>query len=401
MRKRLTTKSLENAKAPSGKRRLELRDDLVIGLSMRVYDTGKKVFYLNKRLDGSQRRIRVGEFPFVSLDQARVKAREILTQIELGEFENGDHAPQCPTLAQVKEDFIRLYAKPRNRDWKRTAAILNKFQPLFGIPLNEIKRTQVVAILDELVAGGMGTGVNRALSALSKLMNWAADRGIIEHNPIAGMKKPVPERSRDRILSDKELRAVWRSSAAEGYPFGIFTQVLIATGQRRSEVAEMRWSEIDFGKGIWTLPSERAKNKSLHVIPLSTVVTDLLKSVPRFLRSDYVFTTTGTSPISGIGKYKERLTTASNTNTENWAIHDIRRTVATEMARLGVAPHIIEAVLNHKSGVISGVASIYNRYGYAEEKREALERWGNELTRIVRANSNRDPERIHLASGGL
>ena len=245
----------------------------------------------------------------------------------------------------------------------------------------------IVAILDELIAGGTGTGVNRALSSISKLFNWAADRGIIEHNPIAGMKKPVPERSRDRILSDKELRAVWRSSAAEGYPFGVFTQVLIATGQRRSEVAEMRWSEIDFEKGIWTLPAERAKNKSLHVIPLPPVVTDLLQSVPRFLRSDYVFTTTGTSPISGIGKYKERLTSASKTDTIPWTIHDIRRTVATEMARLGIAPHIIEAVLNHKTGVISGVASIYNRYGYAEEKREALERWGDELTKIVQVEA--------------
>ena len=397
MRKRLTTKSLENAKSIAGKRRVELRDDLVIGLSCRVYDTGKKVFYLNKRLDGSQRRIKIGEFPYVSLEQARIKARDLLTQIELGEFEKGDDAPKAPTLAIVVEDFIRLYAKPRNRDWKRTAALLRKFEPLYSKPIDEIKRPMIVAILDELIAGGMGTGVNRALSSISKLFNWAADRGIIEHNPIAGMKKPVPERSRDRILSDKELRAVWRSSAAEGYPFGAFTQVLIATGQRRSEVAEMRWSEIDFEKGIWTLPAERAKNKSLHVIPLSPVVTDLLQSVPRFLRSDYVFTTTGTSPISGIGKYKERLTSASKTDTIPWTIHDIRRTVATEMARLGIAPHIIEAVLNHKTGVISGVASIYNRYGYAEEKREALERWGDELTRTVDQHRHPNTLRIHFA----
>ena len=374
-----------------------MRDDLVIGLSCRVYDTGKKVFYLNKRLDGSQRRIKIGEFPYVSLEQARIKARDLLTQIELGEFEKGDDAPKAPTLAIVVEDFIRLYAKPRNRDWKRTAALLRKFEPLYSKPIDEIKRPMIVAILDELIAGGMGTGVNRALSSISKLFNWAADRGIIEHNPIAGMKKPVPERSRDRILSDKELRAVWRSSAAEGYPFGVFTQVLIATGQRRSEVAEMRWSEIDFEKGIWTLPAERAKNKSLHVIPLSPVVTDLLQSVPRFLRSDYVFTTTGTSPISGIGKYKERLTSASKTDTIPWTIHDIRRTVATEMARLGIAPHIIEAVLNHKTGVISGVASIYNRYGYAEEKREALERWGDELTRTVDQHRHPNTLRIHFA----
>jgi len=397
MRKRLTTKSIETAKSIAGRRRVELRDDLVIGLSCRVYDTGKKVFYLNKRLDGSQRRIKIGEFPYVSLEQARIKARDLLTQIELGEFEKGDDAPKAPTLAIVVEDFIRLYAKPRNRDWKRTSALLRKFEPLYSKPIDEIKRPMIVAILDELIAGGMGTGVNRALSSISKLFNWAADRGIIEHNPIAGMKKPVPERSRDRILSDKELRAVWRSSAAEGYPFGVFTQVLIATGQRRSEVAEMRWSEIDFEKGIWTLPAERAKNKSLHVIPLPPVVTDLLQSVPRFLRSDYVFTTTGTSPISGIGKYKERLTSTSKTDTIPWTIHDIRRTVATEMARLGIAPHIIEAVLNHKTGVISGVASIYNRYGYAEEKREALERWGDELTRTVDQHRHPNTLRIHFA----
>ena len=116
MRNRLTTRSLETAKSIAGRRRVELRDDLVIGLSCRVYDTGKKVFYLNKRLDGSQRRIKIGEFPYVSLEQARIKARDLLTQIELGEFEKGDDAPKAPTLAIVVEDFIRLYAKPRNRD---------------------------------------------------------------------------------------------------------------------------------------------------------------------------------------------------------------------------------------------------------------------------------------------
>lgn len=180
--------------------------------------------------------------------------------------------------------------------------------------------------------------------------------------------------SRERVLSDNEIATCWRTAAAEGFPFSSFLQILILTGQRRGEVAGLRWSEIDFGKCIWTIPAQRAKNGNSHTVPLAPVVVEILKSAPRFLNSDLVFTTTGKTAISGFDRLKRRLEDVIGLDAEHWRLHDIRRTVATNMAIIGVQPHIIEAVLNHRSGIISGVAAVYNRHAYIDEKREALER---------------------------
>jgi integrase len=210
------------------------------------------------------------------------------------------------------------------------------------------------------------------LSALKKLMNWALDRGMIDVNPIAGLKPPHKERSRELVLSDDALASLMRAADAEGYPFGDAIKLLILTGQRRSEVAAMRWPEVDFERAVWTIPSTRSKNGQSHGVPLSAPALSLLRSMPRFLASDWVFTTSGRSPTSGFGRMKRRLTAP---DVSDWRLHDIRRTVASGLARIGVDPHVIEKVLNHKSGIISGVAAVYNRYGYEKEKRWALENW--------------------------
>src|SRR5262249_53059037 len=150
-------------------------------------------------------------------------------------------------------------------------------------------------------------------------------------------------------------------------------KMLVFTGQRRGEVTGMRWSEIDWERRIWTIPSLRSKNQQSHEVPLSEPVLQLLRSMPRFLGSDYVFTTTGNTTISGFSRAKRRVYAAVGTT--DWRTHDLRRTAASGMARLGTPPHVVEKVLNHKSGTISGVAAVYNRYGYEAEKREALARW--------------------------
>jgi integrase len=196
---------------------------------------------------------------------------------------------------------------------------------------------------------------------------------MIEANPIAGQKMPSRESSRDRVLSDEEIKRLIRAAQADGYPFGAIYFVLLLTGQRRGEVSAMRWSELDLQRRLWTIPAARSKNGHAHEVPLSSPVVEILQQVPRFLHSDYVFTTNGRSPVSGFGRAKDRYEHALGS--KDWRVHDLRRTSASGMARLGVAPHVIEKVLNHRTGVISGVAAVYNRYGYAEEKRDALERW--------------------------
>jgi integrase len=221
------------------------------------------------------------------------------------------------------------------------------------------------------------------MAAIKKLLNWALDRGYVEVNPIAGMAAPGKKVARERVLHDHEIQSLMRAAEAEGYPFGTIYLVLLYTAQRRGEVSGMRWSEIDRQRGSWTIPSHRSKNGMAHEVPLPAPVLELLDSVPRFLHSDYVFTTTGASPVSGFGRAKDRID--AQIGAKDWWVHDIRRTAASGMARLGVAPHVIEKVLNHKTGQISGVAAVYNRYGYENEKGAALQFWAKYLGKLAAA----------------
>ena len=376
MPRRLTPKTMQALPPATGKR-YEVRDALLPGLHLRVSAAGGKVFYLSTRVQGRMKRIRIGSWPVLSLHDAREKARSILRAVELGRYIelSPDEEQQCtPTLGEIVPQFIELYAKPRTKDWKGTERILLKFSTLFSHPVDEIKRADVVHVLDTIIADGAPTRANRALAAIKKLMNWCIDRGVIETSPVAHLKPPTKEVARERVLTDDELKTCWRMAELEGYPFASCIQLMILTGQRRGEVSGMHWSEIDFDNKMWTIPSKRAKNATSHIVPLAPLAIGILRSLPRFLGSDFVFTTTGTTPISGFGRLKERLDAAFDDGTEDWRFHDLRRTVATNMAILRVAPHIIEAVLNHSSGIVSGVAAIYNRHAYIDEKREALER---------------------------
>ncbi|WP_340263962.1 site-specific integrase, partial [Sulfitobacter pontiacus] len=208
-----------------------------------------------------------------------------------------------------------------------------------------------------------------------------------------------------RVLSDDELGALWAACDIEGYPFGDCMKLLILSGQRRAEVAGMRWSELDLEKRLWTLPSQRAKNGKQHTVPITEEMLDVLRKVPRFLNSDFVFTTTGKSPISGFGRLKERLDRAMPEGTEPWINHDLRRTMSTNMAQLGVPQPVTEALLNHKTGVVSGVAAIYNVYSYANEKREALGAWSEHISKLVElqnAKVTATPfQPVHRSKGSL
>lgn len=385
MKRRLTRKTIE-ALPPAINKRYEVHDKLLPGLHLRVSATGGKVFYVSKRINGRMKRIKVGAWPILSLSDAREKARDILRDIELGQYEetvsNATHL--ILTFGEVVPQFINLYAKPRTKDWKGTERVLLKFGQLNTRPIDQIKRAEVVRVLDTIIAGGAPTRANRALAAIKKLMNWCIDRGMIETSPVAALRPPTKEVARDRVLSDDELIAIYGAGASEGFPFEQFLKLLILTGQRRGEVAGMRWSELELVKGIWTLPAKRTKNATSHIVTLAPLAISILKSVPRFLDSDLVFTTTGETPISGFGRLKERLDVAVGLDAEDWRFHDLRRTMATNMAMMRVQPHIIEAVLNHKTGIVSGVAATYNRHAYFDEKREALEIWAQKIQELTK-----------------
>lgn len=387
MKKRLTTKMIE-ALPPAKEKRYEVSDTVVSSLRLRVSYTGGKVYYLCKRFNKRMHRRKIGSASILSLRDAREKAREIEREIELGIYKTPlEKEHQIPELGEIIPQFIELYAKPRNKDWKGTQSLLAKFSRLYSRPIDQVKPIEIFQVIDGIVASGAPVRANRALVAFKKLMNWCIDRGIIVVSPAANLKVPTKEVARDRVLTDDELAACWHAAVSEGYPFAHFMQMSILLGQRRGEIAHMQHSELDLEKGLWTLPGKRAKNAMTHIVPLAPLAVDILKSAPRFQNSDFVFTTTGTTPISGFGRLKARIDASMPPDIEDWRFHDLRRTMATNMAMLRIQPHIIEAVLNHKNGVVSGVAAVYNRHAYIDEKREALEAWADRVGSLIGKDS--------------
>jgi integrase len=388
MRKKFTARTIE-ALTP-GQTRYEVRDEDLAGFFVRVSPSGLKVFGFSKRINGRARRIKIGSYPTLSLKDARLKAQAVLRDIELGTFEQRQPVRR---LGDVIESHIEQYVRVRIKNQRERIALLKKFSSLYDRPLDQIERRDVVVILDRMIAEGAPTRANRALASIKRLFSWCVERGELDASPVTGMRSPTKEVSRERVLSDAELVKVWAIADAENYPFGPFLKLLALTGQRRNEVAEMRWSEIDPNYKIWTIPGKRAKNSKEHIVPLAPLATEILKSLPRFLTSDLVFTTTGRTPISGFGRFKTRID--RHTGVREWTFHDLRRTVATGMAKSKIDPHIIEAVLNHKSGVVSGVAAVYNRHSYLEEKQDAIESWNSHIKNIVTADCCRKIDNLH------
>jgi integrase len=212
-----------------------------------------------------------------------------------------------------------------------------------------------------------------------KFFNWCVENDLITNSPVAGVKVPNPETSRDRVLTDDELKAVWRVVEKDGYPLGSILQLLILTGQRRGEVAGMMWSELDLDAATWSLPRERVKNDRRHEVPLSRQAIAILKQVPR-IGDKYVFTLNGTAPYKNF-LAKRRFDAA--VGIAPWTVHDLRRTAASGMARPGVNLVVIEKILNHVSGSLAGIVGVYQRHEFAEEKRAALQQWADHVDHLV------------------
>jgi integrase len=377
MQKALTVKALEALK-PHAKR-YEVHDLHCPGLSVRISAHGLKTFTVKFRYGIKQKRLKLGVYPRISLATAREKAIDVLRQVDEGIDPTKRRRSADMKVVAICREFIRLHAQPRNKSWREAERILEReLVATFGQrDIRDIKRWDVLEIMDAAIARGSTYQANRIHSNVRKLFNWCIERGIVETSPIIGLKAPTREESRDRVLDDEEIERLLRACRNDVYPFRQFVPILLATAQRRGELAEMRWSEIDFKDKVWVIPAERSKNGKPHVVPLSAYALGVLKEAPRFTDCDFVFTTTHRSPVSGFSKMLRRLSEGSETS--NWRLHDLRRTAASGMARAGVAPHVIEKVLNHISGTISGVAAVYNRYGYDTEKRAALEQWGHTL----------------------
>jgi integrase len=274
------------------------------------------------------------------------------------------------------------------RDLERNA--LRKWR---SRPIASITRRDVIDLVEAIAARGAGVQANRTLTRLGALFKWAVEKDRLEVSPAERVRPVTQEQARDRVLSDAELRWLWIACEEIGWPLGSVTKLLLLTAQRRVEVAGMTWAEIDLGDAVWTIPRHKAKNDREHQVQLSAAAMAVVRKLPRF--GDLVFTTTLKTPVSGFSKWKCRLDAAmlvakraelgthKGDAIPNWTLHDLRRTAATGMARLKIAPHVVDRILNHTSGTISGVAAVYNRFEYLEERRAAFEAWGRFVDGLI------------------
>lgn len=409
---------LDAMKPGSGRR--EFRDKGAAGLYLVIQPTGRRSWAFRYRFRGRPRKMTIGAYPEVNLAAAREACRDAHIVLAKGkdpglekirEREQERDRWKSDRFEMAVEAFIEGYAKKHQRYWRETESILQRIfvKAWRGRLIQEITKIDVNAVLGKLVENGGGVGVNRALGKVSKLFSWLVSKGRLDSSPCVGVDKPVPEVSRERVLTDYESTLVHRAAEQMGYPFGPIVQFLQRSGNRRNEVARMAWKELR-GKR-WSLPGPRSKNQVGSEVILSRSLWEILEAVPRItttkeiggktveVPSPFVFTTTGHSAVSGFSKFKARLDklmleiardeaekrgdNPDLVEIEPWTLHDLRRTMATGLAQLGVAPHLVEAILNHQSGPVTGVAGVYNRHQYEAEKSQALQLWAGFLDELV------------------
>ena len=385
------------AKGPT---RREIPDGKIAGLYLVVQPSGAKSWAYRYRAAGLPRKYTIGPFPEIGLATARNLAQRAAGDAAQGldpaAKKKADRAAAKAAAAAiddlvetVADDFIKLYAKKKTRDWRETERLLKKdvVGAWRGRRLVNIERKHVAKLLDSIVERGAPVGANRTFAQLRKMCTWAVSRGILTASPCEGVEAPSPEVERNRVLSHDEIALVWRAADAISKPYSQIVRMLMLTGARRDEVAGLEWDELDLDAETWTLPAARSKNRREHVVPLSSSALEILRPIKAVEKSPFVFGGGKAAPAN-FAKAKQKLDAEIRKINEgaaipHWTLHDIRRTVATELAGLKFPPHVVEAVLNHKSGTIKGVAAIYNRYDYRSEKRAALDAWARRLDTIV------------------
>jgi integrase len=401
------TKRVVDGTAP-GARDQFLWDDAMKGFGLKISPAGRRTYVYQYRVGGREARSRrftigVHGAPW-TVEEARAECRRLATMVDRGEdplLEERRRRKEAVSLEveEYAKAFTDRYLKTHwPASWQDGARVLTlHFVPRWrGYALSQIKRRDIANLMDKL-ADRPGTA-RLTFATLRRMFKWAVERGDLEHSPMVLMSGPATLKSRDRVLNDAELRAVWLAAEQMPFPFGPMYRLLILTGARREEVAAMDWQEIDLEAGTWTLPVARAKNNVAHIVPLNMPARQILEAIgPK--RKGLVFSTTGKTAPSGFSKAKRRLDElalqqlqiaaaqagedADEVKMTEFRIHDLRRTLATGLQRLGVRFEVTEAVLNHVSGAKGGVAGIYQRYHWSDEKRAALEAWALHVSGLL------------------
>lgn len=424
--KPLTDVAIRNFKADPVKRR-EIPDAKVPGLYLVIQPGGKRSWAFRYRFAGKPQKFTLGPLVMpqegiaddqspapggaLTLNAARHAARTASNEVATGKNPSAakreaKRSGKAPADKDLFKNVVKLFIAKHSsklRSAEEVSRMLNRdvLPPWGDKNIQSITKRDVIDLLDAIRERGADVMANRVFAATRKLFNWACARDIIKTSPCDGVKPPSPETMRDRTLNDDELRCFWHACDKISYPFGPLFKMLLLTGQRLSEVADMTRSEVKAAEKLWTIPRERAKNNEVHDVPLSGAALQLLGSLKKLGGSDFYFTTTGKTPVSGFSRAKTILDNEMLKIAEGqpeiwgkepklspWRIHDLRRTAASNLARLGVNLPVIEKVLNHQSGSFKGIVKVYQRHSFADEKRKALEEWAGFLLRLVEPKQN-------------
>lgn len=365
---------------PPGQRDCMVFDTEQRGLAVRVMAAGTKSYLAQYTTAARRRRVPLGSVDAISLADAREAARVVMGEVAKGadparerkavaEGARIAELRERTTLSKMVADWNRLHLSARRPGYQAeaTRALEKAFAEWWSRPADRLQRQDVVAVLDNAP-----TSMARSISAYGRAcFAWAQSRGTVQHNPFFGIRLP-PDIKRDRVLSDAELARIWRAARGTAGPYGPIVAMLILTAQRRDEVGGMTWAELSSDLAVWTIPAERTKNGLPSLVPLAPAARTLVETFPRSGRG-LVFPGEGGKRFSGWSKAKGKLDKASGVT--GWTLHDLRRTAATGLQRLGVRLEVTEAILNHVSGSRRGVVGIYQRHNWATEKRAALEAW--------------------------
>lgn len=391
--RRLTKFNVEAAR-PRGER-FEMSDG---GSPLRlvVFPSGAKSWVVRFRVSNRTRKLTVGPYPALSLADARVAAAKAMTDVAQGsdpaEAKRRQRERQSETIRAAVPEYVRRYQKPRNKTAAEVEAVLTRVLvgPLGSREVRDITRRDLKRVLD---------GANRnTIAKVKHFFKWCTQQDMIEHSPADALTADEPVTSRERILTDDELRAFFDALPHVGEPWASFYELLAITAQRRSEVSEAPRGEHELDTATWTIASGRAKNGKAHVVHLVARAVEIVRAQGGNDPDGFVFPAAngGEGAISGFSKAKARLDrhmlralqTAAKDRGEDpkkvklahWVIHDLRRTAATKMAALGFPIHVVERVLNHVAGsTTGGLVAVYQRHEYLAERRAALEAWAEYL----------------------
>lgn len=362
---------------PPARGQEEHRDTKVTGLRLRVGAGGKKSWIVRARAGEKVINKKLGNYPAMKLGAARTAAERLLEAIA----KDGTTDAIDRTFGAVAVAWVDKVAKPKNSSWKLQERRLE----MHVLPHWRDKKIADISRADvrDLVEGVEGDVLpGRVLAIVRTVFRYALSRDWVDASPVEGISKPGTDTARDRVLGMEESAAIWTAAGLLGFPFGHYLRTLALTAQRRTEVAAMRWGDVDLDGATWVIPAKETKSRRSHLVPLSEPVVEILRNLPRL--GEFVFTHDGETHVSGYAKAKVRLDSfiaAASAEVSPWRLHDLRRTAATHMVRLGVSEEVVGRVLNHASRGVT--AKVYALHTYAPEKRNALDRWAAELTRAV------------------